>query len=401
MQLTDLSQWIESEQPDIEETLKTLVEINTYTANTDGVDTGIDTLSRMAQEMGFKVEAVNARHRLIRTGDRDSPKPRVLLITHMDTVHPPDGDFQHYQPLNDGFVTGPGVGDIKGGTVMGLWTMKAINQMLDDHDVQMIVSVDEEVGSPSIKSWYGDADAHGADYAIGLEPGFPQGDLTATVPLGVVHQRRGYAAIEFTVQGKNAHSGTPHLGLSAVEAVAHKILKLQALNAPERGISVNVGVVNGGTAPNTVPGQVNATVSFRYETLADGQATRAAIEEIIEQSHVSNPEIDLKDTSTYELVTFIPPMESTAANQALVDIVLQEAEKLGHDVVPIARGGGSDANHVSGSGVPSICGMGAPSQHIHTPHEKIHLPMLFERIELLTRTVYRITTEAPAPMDNL
>jgi len=396
MQLKDLSQWIEAQRPDIEAALKTLVEVNTYTANVDGVDEGIDVLSNMAQQMGFRIETVNARHRLIRCGNANSSKPCIMLITHMDTVHPPDGDFLHYQPGADGFVSGPGVGDIKGGTVMGLWAMRAMGELLKDYDLQMIVSVDEEIGSPTIKDWYANPQAHGADYAIGLEPGFPQGELTPTVPLGVVDKRRGYAAIRFTVHGKNAHSGTPHLGLSAVEAVAHKILKMQALNAPERGVSVNVGMVHGGTAPNTVAGEVVSTVSFRYETMEDGEATRQAIEEIIKESHVTNSDLDLTDSSTYEVVTFIPPMEKTDTSQGLVKIVLEEAEKLGHPVVPIARGGGSDANHVSGGGVPSICGMGAPAQDIHTTHEKIYLPMMLERIDLLARTLYRVTTESPA-----
>jgi glutamate carboxypeptidase len=87
---------------------------------------------------------------------------------------------------------------------------------------------------------------------------------------------------------------------------------------------------------------------------------------------------------------FIPPMEKTETNMQMVDIVLEEAKRLGQPVVPIARGGGSDANYVSLSGVPSICGMGAPSQGIHTTSEKIYLPMMFERINLLASTIYRL-----------
>jgi len=310
----------------------------------------------------------------------------------MDTVFPPDGDFLEYQVLEGGFVQGPGVGDIKGGMLMGLWAMKAITELTDSHDVQMIVSANEEIGSPTIRDWYMGENID-ADFAIGLEPGFPQGELSPTVDLGVVFQRRGYGAIRFKVEGKASHSGTPHLGLSAIEAMAQRIIRLHALNDWDNGLSVNVGLMAGGISPNTVAGEATATVSFRYERMTDGESTKAKIEDILRASYIRNDKIDVTDRLTeMETEAFIPPMEKTEANMKMVDIVLEEAKRLGQNVVPIARGGGSDANFVSQSGVPSICGMGAPAQGIHTTSEKIHLPMMLERINLLTSTIYRLTT---------
>jgi glutamate carboxypeptidase len=89
-------------------------------------------------------------------------------------------------------------------------------------------------------------------------------------------------------------------------------------------------------------------------------------------------------------------MEKSDVNQKLIDLVLQEAKRLGQNVVPIARGGGSDANHTSAAGTPSICGMGAPAQGIHTEQEMIYLPGLFDRIALLTSVLYRLVTN---PLD--
>lgn len=389
MQLDGLHAWVETQKAEIEETLKTLVALNTYTANTTGVDAGMDMLSEMAQRHGLTVEAINRRHRLLKATKGDNPKPRILLISHMDTVFPPDGEFLHYETLDDGFVRGPGVGDIKGGLLIGFYAMCAMPELCESYDVQMIVSADEESGSPTIRDWYMGGHV-GADYAIGLEPGFPQGPLSATVDLGVVYQRRGYGAIRFKVFGKDAHSGTPHLGLSAIEAMAQRIVRLHALNQPEQGISVNVGLMNGGISPNTVAGEAEATVSFRYERMADGEATKAAIEEIIQGQYVHNAGLDLWERAEMHVEAFIPPMERSEKNQVMVDIVLEEAKRLGHNVVPIARGGGSDANFISASGTPSICGMGAPAHGIHTTEEMIHLPMMLERINLLASTLYRI-----------
>ncbi len=393
MQFNDLPNWISKQQHDIDAALEQLVNINTFTANTTGVDQGMAVLEGMATGMGFDIDPINGRHRLIRSGNGTGKC--LMLITHMDTVHTPDGPFQRYEDLGNGFIKGPGVGDIKGGTVIGLWAMKAVESLMpdDNYDLRMIVSADEEKGSPSIRDWYGDREQHGADYAIGLEPGFPQGELSATVDLGVVYQRRGYSAITFNVVGKASHSGTPHLGLSAIDALAHKIVKLTALNDWDNGISVNVGLVKGGSAPNTVAGEVEATVSFRYETLADGVTTREKIEQIILEPTTHNEELGISDSAVYHVDTFIPPMERTDDSQKLVDIVLEEAKALEMPVVAIARGGGSDANHVSGSGTPSICGMGAPAQGIHTNDEKIYLPMLYERVGLLARACTRILKE--------
>jgi glutamate carboxypeptidase len=393
MKITDLSEWTQKQQVDIAAAIKQLVEINTYTANTQGVDRAMAVLEGMATGMGFECEHVNDRHLLVRSGNGNGK--RIMLITHMDTVHPPDSSFRDYQPFGEGFIKGPGTGDIKGGTVLGLWAMKAVEELLPDenYDLRMIVSADEETGSPTIKDWYGDRDRHGADYAIGLEPGFPQGELSPTVDLGVVYQRRGYAAITFNVVGKASHSGSPHLGLNAIDALAHKIVKITALNDWENGKSVNVGLVHGGTAPNTVPESVEATVSFRYETLADGLELRKQIEAIILEPVTQNEELGLSDSAVYHIDTFIPPMERTSDSKKLVDIVLDEAKALALPVVPIARGGGSDANHVSGSGTPTICGMGAPAQGIHTENEMIYFPTLLARVGLLARSCYRIITE--------
>lgn len=386
--MQDVKLWVDSQKPRIEEALRTLVEINTFTDNRLGVDEGMDVVSQLANSLGFVSETIRGRHRLLKTSNGYTG-PRVLLISHMDTVFPPDSGFLHYEPLGDGFIKGPGVGDIKGGLVMGLWSMLALRELAGFKGVEMIISADEEKGSPTINDWYQSGHT-GADYAIGLEPGFPQGELTPTVPLGVVYQRRGYGAIRFTVKGVDTHSGTPENGLNAIEAIAHRIVKIHALNDDKTGVTTNLGTIQGGRSPNTVPGSVDATVSFRYWTMQDGERTRDALMDILSQSYIHNSQLDVWDQVELDLETFIPPMERSELNQKLVDTVLEEAGKLGHNVVPIARGGGSDANHVSGSGTPTICGMGAPAQGIHTTEEKIYLPMLFERVALLASTVDRL-----------
>lgn len=394
MQLSDLHQWISSQERIIEETLIQLVNKNTYTQDQLAVDEGMAMLSHIAEKMNFSIEVIQARHRLIKSGN-GKKRPRILFVSHMDTVHPVESGFLHYEPLGDGFVRGPGVGDIKGGVVMGLWAMDALRQMNPDYDVQMVVSADEELASPTIKNWYVSGKSN-ADYIMGLEPGFPQGALSEDVPMGVVKQRKGTQLLHFKVIGKAAHAGgAPELGLSAIEAMAHRIPLIHALTDFERGITTNVGVVKGGTAQNTVAAECAAEVNMRFYTMKDANEVMEKVKAIINAKYVHNTKLDLWDQIEITYEDTMPPMEYTPQSQPMIDIVLEEAEKLNQKVVPIVRGGGSDANYLSANGTPSICGMGAPAEAIHTTDEKIHLPLMFRRLELLIRVTQRLLEEDP------
>jgi glutamate carboxypeptidase len=287
-------------------------------------------------------------------------------------------------------VSGPGVGDIKGGLVMGLYAMALLERAHPGSDIRMIISADEEIGSPGLRDWYQKGHT-GAAFAIGLEPGFPQGDLEPAIPLGVVYQRRGYGAVRFSVTGLGTHSGTAHLGLNAIVAAAHRVLALAELEDREQGISINVGSIAGGTAANTVPSSVEGVVSFRYSRQSDGEAVLAEVERILLDRYIHNPEAGTWDCATITREAFIPTMERTDANMRMIDVVLEEAAALGQLVVPIPRGGGSDANWVSKSGTPAICGMGAPAYGIHTTDERVHFDMMLARIVLLARVLARFS----------
>lgn len=390
MELSQVRRWIETQQADFLALLQLLVEMNTFTANIEGVDEAIGVISVAADRMDFQVEKVLERHRLIKAGNGRGP--RVLLISHVDTVHPLDADFLHYEPQTEGYVRGPGIGDMKGGLLMGLWTLKAISELYTDFDVQLVVSVDEEKGSPTLEKWYA-TNQPGADYALGLEPNFPQGTLTPDVVLGFVEQRKGCGRVDFKIHGKAAHAGGAWQdGINAIEAAAHRILKIQALTDLEQGITTSVGLVHGGTAANTVAEFCEVAVDFRFVTQKDGRATHDAIKRIVEDCYVFNERLRMSEAvENFTMSTYLPPMEKTN-NQVLVALVMHHIERLNLNMKPISRGGGSDANHISGSGVPAICGMGAPAEGIHTTQERILVPRMWDSLELLISTVYSLVT---------
>ncbi len=385
MEFSQLRLWIEHQQAEFLSLLQQLVEINTFTDNTEGVDCGMNVLCQAAEMMGLEIESVMGRHRLIKAGQ--GVGPRVLLISHMDTVHPPDGDFLHYEPQADGYVRGPGITDMKAGLLMGLWTLRAMQELSPVSDVQLIVSVDEEKGSPSLKEWY-TSGTHGAAYGLGLEPSFPQGKFSPECVMGFVEQRKGCARVDFKVRGKASHAGGAWQdGINAIEAVSHRILAIQALTNLEQGVTTSVGLVHGGTAVNTIAEWCEAAVDYRFPTQQDGQATYEAIKAIVEKTYLHNAVLNRGETlEHFSMGAYLAPMEKTN-NQDLVGVVMEHVNRLGLNMKPVSRGGGSDANHVSGGGVPSICGMGAPGEAIHTTNERIHVPMLWDSLELLISTV--------------
>ncbi|MBZ0304709.1 MAG: M20/M25/M40 family metallo-hydrolase [Anaerolineae bacterium] len=387
MEFLQLRRWIDSQQADFLALLQQLVEINSFTSNHAGVDAAMEVVCQAAERMGFQVDSILERHRLVRSGKGK----RILLVSHIDTVHPPDGDFLHYEPQADGYVRGPGIGDMKSGLLMGLWTLKAVRELGVDADLQLVVSADEEYGSPTIKNWYAQT---GADFALGLEPNFPQGSLTPEVILGFVEQRKGCGRVDFKIRGKAAHSGGAWQdGINAIEAAAHRILKIQALTDLERGMTTSVGLVNGGTAANTVAEFCEVAVDYRFVTQKDGREILEAIQQIVEGCYLFNSHLSLNESvENFSTSAYLPPMEKTN-NQELVALVMHHVQRLGLKMKPISRGGGSDANHISGSGVPAICGMGAPAEGIHTPQERILVPRMWESLELLISTVYSLTAQ--------
>lgn len=392
MKLTEIGAWVAAHKPEFTQRLRDLVNQNSYTREHENVDACMAMLDSYAEEIGLTKEIIYDRHRRYTAGDGTGP--RIVISTHIDTVHPPDSDLREYQELADGFVTGPGVGDMKGGLLMALYTLKAMPEMMENFDLHLTVGADEEIGSPSVREWY-QSGALQADYCICMEPGFPQAALGAGQPYGVVYRRKGSATINFTIEGVASHSGGAYpRGLSAVKAMAHKIVDLYSINDFDKGVNINVGEVHGGEAHNTIAPEASAAVNLRYWTTEDGENAVERVREIVHQQHEYNAVLDRYEAvKDFNLSVFLPPMEANERNQYMVDVVLEEAERLGQHVVPIERGGGSDANWISGTGVPTICGMGAPAEGIHTHDEKIHLPTLFQRLELMIATTYRILSE--------
>jgi glutamate carboxypeptidase len=272
--------------------------------------------------------------------------------------------------INGNVIHGPGSFDMKGGLAQLIVARRAIRDLRLETPVQPVVFVnaDEEIGSRSSTRYIRMLARH-ANRALVLEPALGErGDIKTT--------RKGIGRFTVTVYGKAAHAGLdPEGGESAILELSHVIQKLFALNDVERGITVNVGTVDGGIQPNVVAPHSKAVVDVRVPTVAAGNE----IEYIIHSIKPCNPEIRLHIEGSIGR----PSMEPTPRNNKLWERAQEVGEELGIELHHVRAGGGSDGNTTS-QFTATIDGLGPVGDGAHAIHEHLLIDKTLERAALLT-----------------
>jgi glutamate carboxypeptidase len=358
--------------------LRRWVEVNSFTANVDGVNRVADRMAESFAALPLSLE----RRRGDGCGDhlawttpawRARPRDRVLLIGHHDTVFPP-GTFEVWEETADR-VRGPGVLDMKGGIACVHTALAALHDAGALADLALaVVSVgDEETGSLDSRAFLEEL-AAGAASALVFEAGRPTD--------AIVIARKGVGSVRVTVTGKAAHAGNDiRAGINAIWALSRFVDQAQQLGDPAGDITVNVGTIRGGTSSNTVPADAECTIDFRCVRSPDGDAILADLDRIaLEVAEQSGARFTLSGGIKR------PPLEPTAASRALAARygACALAEGLAAGENPLV-GGGSDANTVSAIGVPAIDGLGPRGRGYHTHDEHIELRTLAPRTRALIR----------------
>ena len=295
--------------------------------------------------------------------------PTQLLLGHCDTVWPV-GTLRD-MPLEVGpdRIGGPGVYDMKGGLAGLVFALRALHELELTPTVEPVVLInsDEERGSPDSRPIIEEL-AGLAARAFVLEPAFgPEGKLKTA--------RKGGGRFRIEVAGRSAHAGLePEAGASAILELSHVIQKLHALNDPERGVSVNVGVIEGGYRPNVVAARASAVVDVRVPSSRDA----ARIEYAISTIRPVIPGARLEVTGGIRR----QPMEATAASMALWRAVQTAGRDLGLELEDTAVGGMSDGNTASVH-TPTLDGLGPTGDGAHAAHEFVSIDGLVERTALL------------------
>ncbi len=365
----EIIQYLDKKEAEMVDLLEKVVNIDSGTYLKEGVNQIGSIIVPKLHELGFEVERLPQAdfgdHLLARKGGTSTK--RLLCICHMDTVFP-EGEAKRRPFRIDGRKAyGPGVLDMKGGIVVLLHSLYALMEADPDLyqalDLTLLFNSEEEILSPT-STPYIIREAQAADTVCVFEPARPKGQ--------VVIKRKGVGKYYLTIHGKAAHAGTqPELGVSAIEELARTILEFHALNDSKGGLTVNVGVVRGGSRSNIIAEHAYAEIDVRA-------VDQVQIDRIQQESdRICRPHRDGIRMELTGGITF-PPMLKTERSVELLRLVREAGRELGVDIDEIPTGGGSDGNHASHY-APTIDGLGPQGTGAHSPDETLIVPTLLER----------------------
>jgi glutamate carboxypeptidase len=379
-ELTALASAVRADEPAYLADLERLVNIDCGSYTPAGVDQVGQFVAAFMAARGATVRLVpDPAGRLAQTviGTWDGPHgtaggPRVLLIGHMDTVFDPGTAAERPFAIDaDGIARGPGVTDMKSGLLAGLYAVKALVAAgpLPFERLTYVANPDEEIGSPTSTPHIREIAAE-SDVCLVLECARANGDI--------VSSRKGIVDARITVTGRAAHAGVePEKGRSAILAAADLVTRLHALNGRWDGVTINVGVIDGGTRPNVVAERCSFEVDVRAVRRADLEAAEAEIRSMLGSLVVPDATAELEEMARWW------PMEKLERSGRLVEHAQVVARRLGFEVRDAATGGASDANTTSGMGVASIDGLGPIGGMDHSPEEYLEVASIVPRTVLL------------------
>ncbi len=364
---------------DFVEALREMVNVDCGSYSRQGVNVIADLCETRFRRGGWEVERIQhpAAEGEPQLGDlvigrlSGGGGPRVLLIGHTDTVFDAGTVAERPFSIDGDRAMGPGVSDMKGGLLTGFFAMEVLQEATFDGfgQVTYICNPDEEIGSPFSRDFIR-REARRADLALVLEGARENGDI--------VSSRKGVSDYTIQITGRAAHAGVePERGRSAVLEAAHKTIAFQALNGRWPGVTVNVGVVQGGTRTNVVPARCVLEVDVRSPQEETFQAAELEIERIASDHTV--PDIDVSVTKG----GWHRPMEKKEGGAELAELAIRVASQLGFEMKDASTGGASDANTTSAAGVPTLDGLGPIGGDDHAPGEWLDLASVVPRISLL------------------
>jgi glutamate carboxypeptidase len=296
--------------------------------------------------------------------------PGILVLSHLDTVHPMGFIERLPFKIEGDSAFGPGIYDMKGGAYLAYHAFRQVcaDGARSPLGVTQLYVSDEEIGSPTSRALI-EQQGRKAKYVLVTEPARDGGKI--------VTGRKGVARFEITIKGVPSHAGTrPEDGRSAIRELGNVIQTLEAMNDLKRGVTVNVGVVRGGTKPNVIAEEAYAEVDMRVPTIADSDELVPKI-------------LNLKSRTEGVSVKVVgelnrPPYEKNNAGAALYEHARTLAAEIGFDLVDTATGGGSDGNFTAPH-TATLEGLGVDGKGAHTHYEQMYISSIEPRARLLHR----------------
>ena len=298
--------------------------------------------------------------------------PGILVLSHLDTVHPIGTIDEILNLRREGDrVYGPGIYDMKGGAYLAWYAFRHLVRTGRETPlpITFLYVPEEEVGSPTSRAVI-EAAARANRYVLVTEPARDGGRI--------VTARKGVAIFEMTVKGRASHAGVRHEdGRSAIRETARQILALEDMTDYERGVTVNVGVVAGGTGSNVVPAECRAQIDMRVPSPEAGEEMCARVLGLTP----FGPDVEVEVTGGMNR----PPYEKGAAIETLFEHAKGLAAEIGFELGDVKTGGGSDGNFTAALGVATLDGLGVDGHGAHSHEEHMYYSSLEPRARLMLR----------------
>ena len=361
--------------------LRSMVDVDCGSYTPEGVNRIADAMAARFEDEGWSTE--RRVHKpaeddpqlgdlLIARMEGSNPAGRTtLLVGHMDTVFPDGTAAERPFAIRDGRAMGPGVSDMKGGLLLGRYAVACLRAIgFDDFArITYCCNPDEEIGSPFSGPHILEI-AREVDACFVLEGGRENGD--------VVSARKGVVDVRVVYHGRSSHAGVePERGRSAILQAARATVALHDLNGMREGVTVNVGVVNGGTRANVVPERCDLAIDVRAPTVEAFDAAVAEVRRVAGEIVV--PDV----TAEIDPQPGFPPMERTPGTAHLAERAQAIAAEIGVTLNDASTGGGSDASPISGIGVAVLDGLGPIGGDDHSPKEWMDVASIPPRMAIL------------------
>ena len=370
MRMMDLERIVSASEGRLRTKLRELVEVESPSEDKEGVDRAGELVARWAEEVGGTLRRYRQKEfgdvLELRFGAANRKRGRVLLLGHLDTVWPMGTLKKMPWRERKGKLWGPGVLDMKAGVVMALEAVAALRELDAERPVTLLLVSEEEVGSPVSRAITERLAAECAAVLV-LEPA--QGLAYKTA-------RKGVGNYELRVVGVGSHAGVDFgSGHSAVLEMARLVETVSGFTDLSKGMTVNVGVIAGGTRSNVVAAECRAEVDVRIAKASDA----VRVEKMFRGLKVTDKACRLTVTGGINR----PPMERKAGTVKLFRLARGLAAEMGLALEEAATGGGSDGNFTAAMGVATLDGMGAVGAGAHAAHEHVEVKYLVERTVLL------------------
>jgi glutamate carboxypeptidase len=346
--------------------LREYVEIESPSDDPESVAAFAQRVGRDLADLGLAVELVPVRGGgPVLVGRGAGPRP-VMLLGHLDTVWPKGTLAARPVTVENGVLRGPGCYDMKAGLVVAVEALRLLASEGALPPVTVFFTPLEEVDCEPYRALMED-EMRACRAVLDFEPAWPGG--------AVKTERKGSGQFLLRAHGRASHAGADlSKGANAILEIARQSLAVTALNDPARGVSVNVGVVRGGTRSNVVPDLAEAEVDFRVKRVEDATTLEAAVRAL----RSSDPGVRLEISGGLHY----PPLERTEKVLAVYAAARAVAAAMGQDLAEISTGGASEASFAGALGLPTLDGLGADGDGAHALDEHVLLSSLPERAAL-------------------